>query len=101
MSDDARRTRHDYDQMADAYADDAEADPVKAAYDRPAVLAMAGDVAGRRVLDAGCAAGGLSELLVQRGADVVGIDLNPRLIERAAARLGSRVAGPDRAFCDG
>ena len=90
MSDDAQRTLDDYDQMADAYAHDAEADPAKTAYDRPTVLSLAGDVEGRRVLDVGCAAGGLSELLVERGAQVVGIDLHPRLIELAAERLGDR-----------
>jgi SAM-dependent methyltransferase len=51
---------------------------------------MAGDVRGKRVLDVGCASGGLSEAFAERGARVVGIDLNPRLIERARERLGSR-----------
>lgn len=91
MSDDVQRTLHDYDQMADVYADDAGRDPLKVAYDRPTILAMAGDVGGKRVLDAGCAAGGLAELLVARGATVVGIDLNPGLIRRARERLGDAV----------
>jgi SAM-dependent methyltransferase len=51
---------------------------------------MAGGVRGNRVLDVGCASGGLSEAFVERGASVVGLDLNPRLIERARGRLGSR-----------
>ena len=51
---------------------------------------MAGEVRGKRVLDVGCASGGLSEGFVERGASVVGVDLNPRLIERARGRLGSR-----------
>lgn len=91
MTDDARRTLDDYDQMGDDYADDADADPVKAAYDRPAILAMAGDITGKRVLDAGCASGALAELLVARGATVVGVDLNARLVKRARARLGDGV----------
>jgi SAM-dependent methyltransferase len=90
VSDDRRRTLADYAQMADLYADDAAVDPVKVSYDRPTIIAMAGDVRGKRVLDVGCASGGLSEQLVERGASVVGIDLNPRLIERACARLGSK-----------
>jgi SAM-dependent methyltransferase len=88
MTDDARRTLRDYDQMGDAYADDADTDPIKASYDRPAMVAMAGDVRGLRVLDAGCASGVLAELLVAGGATVVGVDLNPRLVERARQRLG-------------
>jgi SAM-dependent methyltransferase len=87
MADDAERALNDFDQMADAYADDAAVDPVKTAYDRPAILSMVGEIEGRRVLDVGCAAGVLSELLVERGAEVVGIDLNPRLIELATERL--------------
>jgi SAM-dependent methyltransferase len=90
VSEDRRRALADYDQMADLYADDAAVDPLKVSYDRPTILAMAGDVRDKRVLDVGCASGGLSELFVERGANVAGIDLNPRLIERARERLGSR-----------
>lgn len=90
MSDDRQRALDDYDQMADVYADDADVDPMKASYDRPTILTMAGDVRGKRVLDVGCASGGLSAMLVERGASVVGVDLNPRLVERARERLGGR-----------
>jgi SAM-dependent methyltransferase len=90
VSEDHRRALADYDQMVDLYADDAAFDPIKVSYDRPTILAMAGDVRGKRVLDVGCASGGLSEAFVERGASVVGVDLNPRLIDRARERLGSR-----------
>jgi SAM-dependent methyltransferase len=88
--DDSLRALNDYDQMADLYADDADVDPIKTSYDRPAIVAMAGDVRGKRVLELGCAAGGLTELLLERGATVVGLDLNPRLIERAREHIGER-----------
>jgi SAM-dependent methyltransferase len=87
---DRKRALEDYDQMADVYADDAQVDPTKTTYDRPTIVSMAGDVRGKRVLDIGCASGGLTELLVERGASVTGIDLNPRLIEIARERLGDR-----------
>jgi SAM-dependent methyltransferase len=90
MTDDPRRVLDDYDAMTDEYADDADDDPVKVAYDRPTILAMAGDVEGRRVLDVGCATGALALSLVERGASVVGVDLNPRFIELAKARLDGR-----------
>jgi SAM-dependent methyltransferase len=90
VTDDRQRTVDDYDQMADIYADDAEVEPMKTTYDRPTILAMAGDVRGKRVLDVGCASGVLTRLFVERGASVVGIDVNPRLIERARERLGDR-----------
>jgi SAM-dependent methyltransferase len=90
VSEDRRRALADYTQMAELYADDAAVDPIKVSYDRPTILAMAGDVRGKRVLDVGCASGGLSEMFVERGASVVGIDLNPILIDRARERLGSK-----------
>lgn len=46
----------DYERMGELYADHAVGGPVNAQYHRPAILALAGDVRGRRVLDAGCAA---------------------------------------------
>lgn len=88
MTDDAARVLDDYDSMGEVYADDADTDPMKVAYDRPAILAMAGDVRGKRVLDIGCATGALSAAFQERGARVVGVDLNPAFIERARARLG-------------
>jgi ubiquinone/menaquinone biosynthesis C-methylase UbiE len=88
--DDRQRALDDYDQMADVYADDADIHPLNVAYDRPAILEMAGDVRGKRVLDVGCAAGALTDALVERGAAVVGIDLNPGLVDRARERLGQR-----------
>jgi SAM-dependent methyltransferase len=90
VTDDVRRALDDYDRMADVYADDADTDPVKVSYDRPTILAMAGDVRGKRVLDAGCASGSLTELLVERQAVVVGVDVNPRHVERARERLAGR-----------
>jgi SAM-dependent methyltransferase len=45
---------------------------------------------GDRILDVGCGPGHLVECLVDRGLEVTGIDLDPAMIERAEARLGSR-----------
>jgi SAM-dependent methyltransferase len=80
----------DYDRMGEKYAEHAAEGPVNAQYDRPAILALAGDVRGRRVLDVGCAAGALSEALVDRGADVLGIDASRVMIAIAERRLGER-----------
>jgi SAM-dependent methyltransferase len=92
MTDDARRVLEDYGRMSVEYAEDAEDDPTKAAYDRPAILAMAGDLQGQRVLEVGCATGVLTEALVERGATVDGIDINPDFVALAQARLGGRAA---------
>ncbi|ALK08371.1 magnesium protoporphyrin IX methyltransferase [Blastochloris viridis] len=45
------------------------------------------DLAGRRLLDAGCGTGALSVEAARRGADVVAIDLSPTLVGLAAERL--------------
>lgn len=52
----------------------------------PPLLELLGDIAGRRVLDAGCGEGYLARVLAARGARVTGIDLSPRLIELARAK---------------
>lgn len=44
------------------------------------------DLTGRRVLDAGCGVGQLSSELASRGADVLGLDISPSLIEIARER---------------
>ncbi|MGR3434124.1 MAG: magnesium protoporphyrin IX methyltransferase [Shimia sp.] len=45
------------------------------------------DLTGRRILDAGCGTGAMCEALADRGAQVVGVDISPALIEIAARRL--------------
>ena len=49
------------------------------------------DMTGRRVLDAGCGPGQFSEILATRGAEVVGIDISPSLIEIAQKRTPSHL----------
>jgi SAM-dependent methyltransferase len=90
MSDDATRAARTYDAMGPAYADDTRTHPINAAYERPAMLAMTGEVQGKRVLDVGCAAGTLSSILADRGAYVLGIDVSERLVEIARREHGGR-----------
>jgi len=49
------------------------------------------DLSGRRLLDAGCGTGALSIEAARRGADVVGIDLAPAIIEMAEERMPAEV----------
>ncbi|MEZ5790957.1 MAG: magnesium protoporphyrin IX methyltransferase [Nitratireductor sp.] len=51
------------------------------------------DLAGWRILDAGCGGGGLALELASRGADVLGIDLSAQMIEHACAAL-PEITGP-------
>ena len=45
------------------------------------------DLRGRRVLDAGCGTGALAVEAARRGADVVAIDLSPKLVDLARQRM--------------
>lgn len=49
------------------------------------------DLGSRRVLDAGCGTGALGVEAAQRGADVLAVDLSPKLVELARARLPYRL----------
>jgi len=51
------------------------------------------DLAGQRVLDAGCGTGASAVELAARGAEVVAVDLSPRLIEIADERAPQDLAG--------
>ena len=51
------------------------------------------DLSGRRILDAGCGTGMLAIEAARRGAEVVGIDVSPQLIEIGKERLPEDVKG--------
>jgi SAM-dependent methyltransferase len=102
---------NDYDSFAEAYSAENEVSLANAYYERPATLALAGDVAGRRILDAGCGSGPLFAALRDRGAVMTGFDSSAGMLELARRRLGAdadlRVADlgrplpfPDGAFDD-
>jgi ubiquinone/menaquinone biosynthesis C-methylase UbiE len=102
---------NDYDSFAEAYTVENETSLINAHYARPAIVNLAGDVAGRRVLDAGCGAGAVSVALRERGAVVAGFDRSARMVELARQRPGADtdlrvvdIAGPlpypDGAFDD-
>jgi len=58
---------------------------------QPAFVRLAdGGLLGRRVLDAGCGSGEHALLAAARGADVVGVDISQRAIERARHKAAER-----------
>ncbi len=79
-----------YDAFAEEYEAHAAAAPYNALYDRPATLRLIGDVDGRRVLDAACGPGFYVDALMKLGADVVGCDAAPTMIDLARVRVGDR-----------
>ena len=50
------------------------------------LAALPADLTGRRVLDAGCGTGAMTEELARRGAEVLAIDISPQLIDIAWCR---------------
>jgi SAM-dependent methyltransferase len=80
-------TEAQYDVFADEFLDHARGGFYNAHYDRPACLDLLGDVEGLRVLDAACGPGLYAESLVERGAEVLGFDQSPRMVELAQGRV--------------
>lgn len=81
-------TASDYDGFAEAYSAENESNLFNRYYERPEMLRLAGDVSGRRVLDAGCGSGPLTAALRSRGADVTGFDASAGMVELARQRMG-------------
>jgi SAM-dependent methyltransferase len=55
----------------------------------PAILRMAGDVQGKRVLDFGCGDGVLAKQLADRGASVLAVDTSALAVDLAVRSCGS------------
>jgi ubiquinone/menaquinone biosynthesis C-methylase UbiE len=102
---------NDYDSFAEVYSAENEVSLHNAYYERPAMLALAGDVAGRRILDVGCGSGPLFAALRDRGATMTGCDKSVGMLQLARRRLGddanllvadlgSPLPFPDSAFDD-
>lgn len=81
-------TATDYDDFAHAYSAENETNLFNAYYERPEMLRLAGDVAGRRILDAGCGSGPLSAALRANGSVVTGFDVSAAMVDLARQRLG-------------
>jgi SAM-dependent methyltransferase len=84
----APRVVNDYDSFAAAYTAETEANLVNGFYMRPAIVDLAGNVAGRRILDAGCGSGPISAKLRDKGAIMTGFDSSAGMLELARQRLG-------------
>ncbi|MBV8529506.1 MAG: class I SAM-dependent methyltransferase, partial [Candidatus Dormibacteraeota bacterium] len=79
-----------YDAMAAEYAAHNAQSAFNAYYERPATMAMLGDVSGRRVLELGCGPGVLTEWLVDGGATVAAVDASSAMVELVRTRVGDR-----------
>ncbi|HEX7304937.1 class I SAM-dependent methyltransferase [Lentzea sp.] len=79
---------NDYDLFAEGYTAVNETSLINAYYTRPAIVNLAGDVTGRRVLDAACGSGPIFRALRDKGAVVAGFDRSAKMVELARQRLG-------------
>jgi SAM-dependent methyltransferase len=86
-----RRTRDAYDRLAGVWATTTDDGPFNGHLERPALRSLVPrPLAGSTVLDAGCGSGAQCEWLLDEGADVVGIDLSPLMVEETRQRCGDR-----------
>ncbi|MFF7633485.1 class I SAM-dependent methyltransferase [Kitasatospora sp. NPDC008050] len=88
MTSEETAQRAQYDAIARRYDRHSAVSPYNTLLERPAVLAACPPLAGRRVLEVGCAGGRLTELLVARGASVVGFDASAAMVRIARQRVG-------------
>lgn len=84
-------TASEYERFAEAYSAENESSLHNAYYERPGMVHLAGDVSGRRILDAGCGSGPLSAVLRAKGASSpASTQVRPWSTWPASAGSGSR-----------
>jgi SAM-dependent methyltransferase len=92
-----RRTQEAYDRLAAVWAATTDDGPFNGMLERPALQSLVPEnLAGALVLDAGCGSGAQAQWLLGQGADVIGIDLSPRMVDEARRRCQGRCQGRGR-----
>ncbi|GCD10376.1 class I SAM-dependent methyltransferase [Clostridium tagluense] len=79
-----------YEEMAEYYFKYVDIKPFNAYYERPATLSLLPDVKGKKVLDAGCAAGWYTKWLLENEASVIALDFSPNMIKMTKERVGAK-----------
>ena len=86
-----QRTREAYDQLAPVWSATTDDGPYNGYLERPALRSLVpGGLNGAVVLDAGCGSGAQAQWLLEQGAEVIGIDVSPRMVEEAERRCAGR-----------
>src|SRR2546421_4807084 len=76
-----------YDEIGRRYSEN-KAAAVSDYTELPTMLALAGSVRRKEVLDVGCGPGRHAHALIERGARVTGIDVSPEMVASARERCG-------------
>jgi SAM-dependent methyltransferase len=85
------RTREAYDRLAAVWSATTDEGPFNGLLERPALRALIpGSLRGATVLDAACGSGAQAQWLLDQGADVVAVDISPRMVEEAERRCAGR-----------
>jgi SAM-dependent methyltransferase len=85
------RTRDAYDRLAAVWSSTTDEGPYNGFLERPALRSLVpGNLNGATVLDAGCGSGAQAQWLLDQGAEVIGMDISPRMIEEAERRCAGR-----------
>ena len=86
-----KRTREAYDRLAAVWSSTTDEGPFNGLLERPALRALVpSGLNGAVVLDAGCGSGAQAQWLLDQGADVVGVNVSPRMVEEAERRCAGR-----------
>lgn len=86
MNETDERIEAHYDDLAPHWAEIVDS-PKRTELVWPTVDRLLPDVAELHVLDAGCGSGVYAEILVERGAEVTGVDLSTAMVEEARERV--------------
>lgn len=87
----ARRTQDAYDRLAPVWSATTDDGAWNGHLERPALRSLVPPgLSGVTVLEAGCGSGAQAEWLLGQGAEVIGIDLSPAMVEEAKRRCEDR-----------
>ncbi len=85
------QTRAAYERLAPVWSATTDDGPFNGGLERPALRTLIPrPLTGSTVLDAGCGSGAQCAWLLDQGADVIGVDLSPGMVEVATGRCGGR-----------
>jgi ubiquinone/menaquinone biosynthesis C-methylase UbiE len=90
--DDSERTAWQYDAMAGEYAAANATGTYNSLYERPATVALLGEVTALRALEVGCGSGVQTAWLVDHGATVTATDVSPAMLGLARGLVGDRAS---------